>query len=98
MTIHDLYGDNDITAITRSHLIIGRNLQENASCSSIDDFDMTKNVYTRRYKYLKITTAHFWNRFSQEYLNSLCEDHIYNTKKYDSFTKPIDNDTVIMTN
>ena len=26
---------------------------------------------TRRYKYLKTTIEHFWNRFSQEYMNNL---------------------------
>ena len=61
-----LYGDDDITAITPSHLIIGQNLLENMNNSNIDDFHMTKDEFTRRYKFLKTTIEHFWNRFSQE--------------------------------
>ena len=62
-----LYDDDDITAITLSHLIIGQNLLENMNNSNIDDFDMTKDECTRRYKCLKTTIEHFLNRFSQEY-------------------------------
>ena len=61
-----LYGDDDIIAITPSHLIIGQNLLENMINSIIGDFDMTKAECTTRYKYLKTTIEHFWNRFSQE--------------------------------
>ena len=61
-----LYGDDDITAITPSHLIIGQDLLENMSNSNIDDFHLTKAKFPRRYKYLKTTTEHFWNPFSQE--------------------------------
>ena len=62
-----LYDDDHITAITLSHLIIGQNLLENMNNSNIDDFDMTKDECTRRYKCLKTTIEHFLNRFSQEY-------------------------------
>ena len=61
-----LYGDDDITAITPSHLIIGQNLLENMNNSNIDDFHMTKAEFIRRYKYLKTTIEHFWNPFSEE--------------------------------
>ena len=57
---------DDIIAITPSHLIIGQNLLENMINSIIGDFDMTKAECTTRYKYLKTTIEHFWNRFSQE--------------------------------
>ena len=56
-----LYDDDDITAITPSHLVIGQNLLENMKNSNIDDFDMKKGECTRRYKYLKTTIEHFWN-------------------------------------
>ena len=56
-----LYDDDDITAITPSHLVIGQNLLENMKNSNIDDFDMKKSECTRRYKYLKTTIEHFWN-------------------------------------
>ena len=54
-----LYDDDDTTAITPSHPIIGRNLLENMNNSNMDDFDMTKDEFTRRYKYLKTTIEHF---------------------------------------
>ena len=91
-----LYDDDDITAITPSHLIIGRNLLQNVNNSNIGNFDMTKDECTRRYKYLKTTVEHFWNRFSQEYMNNLREHQIYNRRKYDSFNKLIVNDMVII--
>ena len=56
-----LYDDDDITAITPSHLVIGQNLLENMKNSNIDDFDMKKSECTRRYKYLNTTIEHFWN-------------------------------------
>ena len=65
-TLTYLYDDDDVTAITPSYLIIGRHLLENMNMSNIDDFDITKDECTRRYKYLKTTIEHFWNRFSQE--------------------------------
>ena len=54
-----LYDDDVITAITQSHLIIGRYLIENMSNSNIDYFGMTKDKCTRHYKYLRTTTEHF---------------------------------------
>ena len=51
-----LYDNDDIAAITVSHLIIRRNLLKNISNSNIDDFDIMKDECTRRYKYLKTTT------------------------------------------
>ena len=46
---------------------------------------MTKDECTRLYKYLKTTVEHFWNQFSQEYMNNLREHQIYNRRrKYDS--------------
>ena len=51
-----LYDNDDITAMTVSHLIIRRNLLKNMSNSNIDDFDITKDECTIRYKYLKTTT------------------------------------------
>ena len=51
-----LYDNDDIAAITVSHLIIRRNLLKNISISNIDDFDIMKEECTRRYKYLKTTT------------------------------------------
>ena len=91
-----LYDDDEVTAITPSHLIIGRNLRENINKFSEGDFDMTKDECTRRYKYLKTTIEHFWNRFSQEYMNNLREHHSYNRRKYDSFNKLEVNAVVII--
>ena len=91
-----LYDDNDITAITPSHFIIGRSLLQNVNNSNIGDFDMTKDECTRRYKYLETTVEHFWNRLSQEYLNNLRERQIYNRRKYDSLNKFIVNDMAII--
>ena len=91
-----LYDDDDITAITPRHLIIGRNLLENTNHSNMDDFHMTKDKCARRYKYLKTTIEHFWNRFNQEYMNSLREHQIYYRRKYKSFNKLIVNDMVII--
>ena len=42
-----LYSDDDITAITPIHLIIGRKLLENMNNSNIDDFDLTKDECSR---------------------------------------------------
>ena len=91
-----LYDDDDITAITPSHLITGQNLLQNVNNSNIGDFNMMKDECTRRYKYLEMTAEHFSNRFSQEYMNDLYEHQIYNRKKYDSFNKLIVNDMVII--
>ena len=49
-----LYDDDDITAITPSHLVIGQNLLENMK-------NLLEGECTRRYKYLKTTIEHFWN-------------------------------------
>ena len=43
-----------------------------------------------------MTTEHFWNRFSQEYMNNLREHQTYNRRKYDSFNKLIVGDMVII--
>ena len=64
--------------------------------SNIDDFDNDKDECTRRCKYLKTTTEHFWNQCSKEYMNNLREHQIYNRRKYDSFNKLIVDDMVII--
>ena len=43
-----------------------------------------------------MTIGHFWNRFSQEYMNNLREHQTYNRRKYDSFNKLIVGDMVII--
>ena len=45
---------------------------------------------------MKTTTERFWNRFSREYMNNLREHQTYNRKKYDSFSKLIVDNMVII--
>ena len=76
-----LYDDDDITAVTPSHVIIGQNLLQNVNNSNIGDFNMMKDECTRCYKYLEMTAENFWNQFSQEYMKILREHQISNRGK-----------------
>ena len=41
----------------------------------VEDEEEGESKYTRRFRYLSVRLAHFWNRWRREYLTDLCEFH-----------------------
>ena len=50
-------------------------------CQEPEDFEATKDILTRRARYLNQTLKHFWERWRNEYLIELRESHRYNCGK-----------------
>ena len=71
--------ENDIeTPLTPSHLFCGRRLldqNDNLEQASDEDVDVSQEQIVERAKGTDRIVAHFWNRWSKEYLLSLREAH-----------------------
>ena len=78
------YIDSEDEPLTPSHLLHGRRINTLPYPTAIDDDELTdpnftlneKPVMERRVRYLADLYAHFWRRFSSEYLTALRERHI----------------------
>ena len=72
--------------LTSSHLICGRrvgNLPDvNTELDPYEDYveNSSSEVLSRRMKYMIFLLAHFWKRFTTEYLNELREHHKANSR------------------
>ena len=71
-----VYGDDVEEILTPSHLLLGRRLLSTFE-EPFEDGQLVDNVVlTKRMKYLKTLSEHFWKRFSEEYLLELRSHHV----------------------
>ena len=71
-----MYDDDVEEILTPSHLVLGRRLLSKFDEGFEDDTDVDNAVLTKRMKYLKTLSNHFWKRFKDEYLLDLRSHHI----------------------
>ena len=60
--------------LTPSHLLFGRRMNTMPDMV-VEDEEEGESKYTRRFRYLSVRLAHFWNRWRREYLTDLREFH-----------------------
>ena len=76
-----LYDENEIEALSPSHLMIGRRLQSRVDTSNGDNIpNLTYNEFHKRLKYLDVVMDNYWRRFHTDYLSELREQHISSSK------------------
>ena len=69
--------DDDVEeALTPAHLLLGRRLLSTFNESFDDGTDVNNAVLTKRMKYLKTFSEHYWKRFREEYLLELRAQHV----------------------
>ena len=69
--------DNDVEeTLTPAHLLLGRRLLSTFDESFDDGADVDNTVLTKRMKYLKTLSEHYWKRFREEYLLELRAQHV----------------------
>ena len=69
--------------LTPSHLLTGRRLMDfpDHLCREPEKFESTRDVLSKRARYLQEKVTHFWNRWHREYLTELRESHRYHHGK-----------------
>jgi len=79
-----LYDDDPETAITPSHLSIGRNIYSNKPTVEVinETFSISQTEASKRIQYIEKVLQTYWTRFKKEYLNELREHQIYDRRKY----------------
>jgi len=79
-----LYDDDPETAITPSHLSIGRNIYSNKPTMEVtnETFSISQTEASKRIQYIEKVLQTYWTRFKKEYLNELREHQIYDRRKY----------------
>ena len=68
------YDEAGEEVLTPSHLIFGRRIKT-VPDEIVEDEEEGESRYTRRFRYLSVRLAHFWNRWRREYLTDLREFH-----------------------
>ena len=68
------YDETSEEVLTPSHLLFGRRVKTMLDMV-VEDNEERENKYTRRFRYLSVRLAHFWNRWRREYLTGFCEFH-----------------------
>ena len=68
------YDEAGEEVLTPSHLIFGRRIKT-VPDEIVEDEEEGESRYTRRFRYLSVRLAHFWNRWRREYLTDLHEFH-----------------------
>ena len=68
------YDETSEEVLTPSHLLFGRRVKTMLDMV-VEDNEKRENKYTRRFRYLSVRLAHFWNRWRREYLTGFCEFH-----------------------
>lgn len=68
------YQEEGEEILTPSHLMFGRRIKTMPD-EVIEDEEEGETRYTKRFRYLSIRLAHFWNRWRREYLTNLREFH-----------------------
>ena len=71
-----LYDDDVEEVLTPSHLLLGRRLLSTFDEPFDDGVDVDSAVITKRMKYLKSLSDHYWKRFRDEYLLELRSQHV----------------------
>ena len=71
-----VYNDDIEEALTPAHLLLGRRLLSTFKESFDDGTDVDNAVLTKRMKYLKALSEHYWKRFREEYLLELRAQHV----------------------
>ena len=67
--------ENDVEVLTPSHLLLGRRLLSTFDEPFDDGRGVDNAVLTRRMKYIKSLSDHYWRRFREEYLLELRAHH-----------------------
>ena len=67
------YDEAGEEVLTHSHLIFGTRIK--TVPDEIVENEEGESRYTRRFRYLSVRLAHFWNRWRREYLTDLREFH-----------------------
>ena len=70
-----IYDDDVEEVLTPSHLLLGRRLLSTFDHSFEDGAEVDNAVLTKRMKYLKSLSDHYWKRFKEEYLLELRSQH-----------------------
>lgn len=68
------YQEEGEEVLTPSHLMFGRRIKTMPD-EIIEEEEECESRYTRRFRYLSVRLAHFWNRWRREYLTDLREYH-----------------------
>ena len=68
------YQEEGEEILTPSHLMFGRRIKTMPD-EIIEEEEEGETRYTRKFRYLSIRLAHFWNRWRREYLTNLREFH-----------------------
>lgn len=68
------YDETSEEVLTPSHLLFGRRVKTMPDMV-VEDEEEGESKYTRRFRYLSVRLAHFWNRWRREYLTDLREFH-----------------------
>ena len=68
------YDDAGEEVLTPSNLIFGRRIKT-VPDEIVEDEEEGESTYTRRFRYLSVRLAHFWNRLRSEHLTDLREFH-----------------------
>jgi hypothetical protein len=71
-----IYDDDVQEVITPSHLLLGRRLLSTFDEPFEDGAEVDNAVITKRMRYLKSLSDHYWRRFKDEYLLELRSQHI----------------------
>ena len=79
------YSDDIEEVVTPSHLLSGKRLLSTFDKPFDDGSIVDNEVITKRMKYLRSLTEHYWKRFSNEYLLELRAQHVVGT---DASRKP----------
>ena len=70
-----IYDDDVEEVLTPSHLLLGRRLLSTFDQPFDDGAEVDNAVLTRRMRYLKSLSDHYWQRFKEEYLLELRAQH-----------------------
>ena len=66
-----IYDDDVEEVLTPSHLLLGRRLPSTFDQPFDEGMAIDNEVITRRTRYLRSLTDHYWRRFKEEYLLEL---------------------------
>ena len=88
-----IYDDDVEEVITPSHLLLGRRLLSNFDQPFDDGTEVDNAFITRRMKYLRSLSQHYWQRFKDEYLLELRAQH---TQGYDPSRSPEVGEVVVV--
>ena len=87
------YSDDIEEIVTPSHLLIGKRLLSTFEEPFDDGSNVDNAVITKRMKYIRSLSEHYWKRFSDEYLLELRSQHVVGS---DATRKPDVGEVVVI--